>query len=229
MRAPLPLLVLGFVGGLIAACVDTTAPDDLDLENASGGRPATGSAKGGSPSKKTSPLPDDGTHPPGSAGPGPSPVDGGTPSSPDGSSPRPGEDAGKTPGPAPTQTPVPTTPFKRIDVRYPVDAGQFITQCSLDAKTQLVWKTLDTGTDAFARFADPAYYQQPGVFIGCGAKTAGEYPLVFTALAIGDLATGTYVAKCAGGGVAHVYRISGSVEGHPAATYGYAEQHAACP
>ncbi len=127
-------------------------------------------------------------------------------------------------------TPPSSDPFRELDVRYPVGDGLYLTQCTPDAVTQYVWKTTANGTDAYARFADPAYPQMPNVFGSCGAKTNGAYPIVLTWTADdGTIPQGTFVAKCVATARAEVYQITTAVDGHPAATFAYPENHPACP
>jgi hypothetical protein len=148
------------------------------------------------------------------------------PATPSGSPPPPpaeGKDAGAPPPPPPEY------PFRAIDVRHPVRADIFITQCRPDGATQLVWKTTGVGPDADSSWANPQYTQQPGVYGGCGTKTANEYPIILTSLADGEVPKGSFVAKCTKTKEAHVYRITGTFEGHPMATFEYPEVHAACP
>jgi hypothetical protein len=117
-------------------------------------------------------------------------------------------------------------PFRAIDLRYVVDQGLFLTQCVPDASTQYVWTTRSSGADAFSRFADPAY---PEPTKTCGTKTSGAYPIVLTWAADGVIPEGTFVAKCVASGVAEIYRVTTAIDGHPAATYAYPENHPACP
>jgi hypothetical protein len=196
--------VLGATYGLVG-CAEANLPDDVPLVDDATATHTRDAGRDASPRGTTSPLP--GRDQPPSA-PGPPGL----------------SDAGA----APMKEPAPMTPFKRIDVRYPLDENVFLAQCTLDAKTQLVWKTTSSGPDANGRWAEPAYGQAPNVYGGCGAKASGEYPIVITSIAEGALPVGTFLAKCASTGVAHVYRVTGALEGHPAATYQYPEQHAAC-
>jgi len=224
MRGPLVILMLSTLTGVfaLAACANETVPDDLVQDDEPAATAARDAGKGATPTKR-----------PKDAGPGeaaPLPPGTGGPATPDASTTdagagTPPKDAGPGPGKGTDagKTVPPGTPFKRMDIRYPVEAGDYVLQCTLDAKTQLVWKTSASGTDENARFADPAYGQQPNVYGGCGAKVNGEYPLVFSSLADGALPAGTYVVKCSSATRGDVYRVSGALEGHPSATFMYDE------
>lgn len=119
--------------------------------------------------------------------------------------------------------------FGRIDIRYLVPADGFVLQCTPSGDSQMVWKTTSSGLDANGRWANPIYAQAPNVNGNCGPLTNGQYAVVFHSLAAGTMSTGAYVCKCSGNGRAEVYRISGLIDGHPAATFAYGENHAGCP
>jgi hypothetical protein len=215
---------LGFLalcGGLVAmaitaACSSAPPASDLDLAD----KPPEAAAKNGRGSSgKMEPIEAESgggkglpTEPPT------------TPSEPASSDVKDGGTTTTTPPPPP-----PEYPFRAIDVRHPVAAEVFITQCKPDGATQLVWKTTGSGPDPDSSWANPQYTQQPGVYGGCGTKTANEYPIVLTSLAAGDLPNGSFIAKCTKTKEAHVYQITGTFEGHPMATFQYPESHAACP
>ena len=227
MRAPLIVVLLGTLTGAFVACVDETVPDDLVLDDqpaVTEGRDAgkaREAGKGTTPGKTTPPA--GGTDP----GPGTGSTDAGTPKDPA----PPTTPPTPTTKPTATAPPAPTTPptaFKRIDIRFLVDTGDYILQCTLDAKTQLVWKSDPSGTDANARFATPQYGQQPNVQAGCGSKVNGVYPLVFSSMADGAMPAGTYVVKCTSSTRGDVFRVTGALQGHPLATYAYDEPHPAC-
>jgi hypothetical protein len=140
------------------------------------------------------------------------------------------------PSPTPTGTttstpppPPPATPFLQLDVRYPVEAGRYITQCTPDAKTQLVWTTTAQGRDEYSRWANASYKETPGANYACGTKTNGEYPIVMSWTNADGIPNGTWVARCVGSKQAHVYRVTAVHAGHPAATFQYAEGYASCP
>ncbi len=146
-----------------------------------------------------------------------------TPPSNDGES----EDETKTDGGG--ATPPAPTPFLMLDVRYPVDADRYITQCTPDGKAQLVWTTTGAGANEYSRFAKAAYEESPGVHYPCGALDDGQYPIVLSWLPPEGVPKGTWIARCVGKESAHVYRVLGTHAGHPAATFQYPEQYAGCP
>lgn len=207
------------IGMVIGACSGADPNGDLPLTDDPNAIPSKKSGGGGTSKSGGSPLPK------GDSDPLPPPPPG---------TPKP--DAGADSGggtsnpPPPPPPPTPTTPFKRIDVRYPIDAGLFLTQCTPDGgKTQLVWKTSAASADAYSRYADPVYSQLPSAQNPCGSPTGGEYPIVLTAFAEGVIPTGTFVVKCASKGTAHVYKITSAVGGSPAATWQYPQLDSTCP
>ena len=119
-------------------------------------------------------------------------------------------------------------PFRELDIRHPLAADLFVTQCTPDGTTELVWKTTASGPDALSTYAEPAYTQNAGLLRGCGEAAAGEHPLVLASVGAGEIPVGTFLAKCVAPGQAHVYAISGVLDGHPIATWQYPEAHAAC-
>lgn len=213
MRARWLVFVVGMV---IGACSGGDPNGDLPLlDDPSAGSPTKKSGGGGVSrgGGTTLPTADAGTRPP-----------------PEGSRRDGGADA-TAPAPTPPPPPAPpTTPFERIDVRYPIDAGLFLTQCTPDGgKTQLVWKTSASSADAYSRYADPVYTQPPNVQTPCGSPTSGEHPIVLTAFAEGAIPNGTFVVKCASRGTSHVYKVTTSVGGSPAATWQYPQADMTCP
>ena len=130
---------------------------------------------------------------------------------------------------APGPTNPPPTPFLMLDVRYPVDANRYVTQCTPDGKSQLVWTTTDRGLDENSRFANASYKENPGTNYPCGTIASGEHPIVLSWLPPDGVPVGTWIVRCAGNKTSQVYRVTTTHAGHPAATYQYPETYAACP
>lgn len=209
-------MVVFVVGMVVGACSGGGPNGDLPLEDDPSAGPSSRTGGGSSTSRGGgNTLPEGRTD------------DGGALPPPDESAHDAGADA-KAGGTKPPSTP--TTPFKRIEVRYPIESGLFLTQCTPDGgKTQLVWKSSASAPDAYSRYADPVYTQLPGAGSPCGTTTSGEYPIVLTAFAAGVIPDGTFVVKCASKGTAQVYKVTTSVGGSPAATWQYPQVDATCP
>lgn len=123
--------------------------------------------------------------------------------------------------------PVSQMSTQRLDVRYPMSAGIWITQCLPDLSGRYVWQTTSTGKDASSRWAN--FMWPEGVTSACGSLSNGLYPLVFTSLPPSTY-LGTWVTQClASGHTQHVYRIETNVNNAPAAVYLYDEPNGACP
>ncbi len=112
-----------------------------------------------------------------------------------------------------------------LDVRFPVGAGGWVTQCTSDA--ELVFQTGGDGRDEYSAWAPFKYPQMKTA--ACGAPSGGRYPIVFRSEPGGTLGA-TWVAQCNGSGQTRgVYRIDSEVDGHPAAAYLYDEATPDCP
>ena len=216
MRARMLVFVIGMV---IGACSGGDPNGDLPLEDDPSAGPSKKAGSGSGTSRGGgNTLPEGRTDDAGPPAPEGSQRDGGT------------DAGGGSTTPPTTPPPTPTTPFERIEVRYPIVSGLFLTQCTPDGgKTQLVWKTSPSAPDAYSRYADPVYTQLPGAGSPCGTTTSGEYPIVLTAFAAGAIPDGAFVVKCASKGTAQVYKVTTSVGGSPAATWQYPQVDATCP
>lgn len=115
----------------------------------------------------------------------------------------------------------------RVDVRYPVASGLWITECVPDRSGQYAFQTGSSGKDGSSRWAD---FKWPEAVTGdCGTASGGLYPMIFKSSAAGTL-RGTWVTQClASGKTQHVYRVDTDVAGHPAAGYLYDETNTSCP
>jgi hypothetical protein len=123
--------------------------------------------------------------------------------------------------------PVAQMSSQRLDVRYPMASGLWITQCIPDLSGRYVWQTTSTGKDANSRWAN--FMWPETITSPCGPLNNGLYPLIFTSLPASTY-LGTWVTQCLPAGrVQHVYRIDTNVNNNPAAVYLYDEPNAACP
>lgn len=132
--------------------------------------------------------------------------------------------------PPPPPPPAANEPFRRLDVRNVLGDAQFIVQCE-SPTSQRVWQTSAPGPDVVSVWGIGKYKQSPSVpnlSPGCGSMTGGHYPIVFTTYASGALPSGMFVAKCVDANTAEVYKITGSVDGHPSASFQYPETHPTC-
>jgi hypothetical protein len=138
------------------------------------------------------------------------------------------ENAPRSGAPEVTIAPRPTGgSFEALDVRHPIGAGGFITQCNESADGERVWLTTATGKDDGSRWAEAKYPQQ--ALLACGEPRDGRHPLVFRSEAEGTLET-AWVTQCADDPhTAHVYRVEGALEGHPMAAFQHDEIDESCP
>jgi hypothetical protein len=211
MRRPSLALFISIASLAVTACSSGLHDGDLDMRDGPG-------VPKRNPNDPVEPRPSDGVAPTGQPAPE-APRDQSNDAG--GGASDAGSSVDATPPPAPI-------PFLKIDLRYPAATDLFITQCSPDEKTQWVWKTTASGTDAYSRFANPAYTQLPNVLMACGTKSADEFPIVLTWTNAGAIPNGTFVVKCMGPNLGHVYKVTTAVDGRPAATWQYAEVHPAC-
>lgn len=123
--------------------------------------------------------------------------------------------------------PAGTMSTQRVDVRYPVGGGLWLTECVPDRSGQYAFQTSSSGKDASSRWAD--FKWPEGVTGDCGTQKGGMYPMIFKSSPAGTL-RGTWVTQCLPSGkTQHVYRIDSDVAGHPAAGFLYDEPNGACP
>jgi 3D (Asp-Asp-Asp) domain-containing protein len=135
----------------------------------------------------------------------------------------------ETPPPEPKIEERPTGgPFEALDVRAPVAAENFLTQCNESADGERVWTTRQGGANASSRWAEASYPQLP--YGECGKPNEGKYPIVLRSEPEGALG-GTWITQCAedGGHVAHVFKVESTVDGHPAAPFQHDENDESCP
>lgn len=117
-------------------------------------------------------------------------------------------------------------PFPALDVRHPIGAGEWVTQCDEAGSSERVWITRSGGRDAYSRWAEAKYPQE--ALASCGEAREGKRPLVFRGAAGGTLGA-AWITTCADEpGIAHVFQVDGDVDGHPAAAFHHDELDESC-
>jgi hypothetical protein len=116
-----------------------------------------------------------------------------------------------------------------LDLRTPLGAGVYVTECQSDASAQLVWKT--AGGTSESTPASFAYPQSIAPGTDCGTQSHGLYPLVLDVASAGAFA-GAWVVQCVDSSTQRVFRVDPSAPagGKPAAAFLYAQAaNGACP
>jgi hypothetical protein len=117
--------------------------------------------------------------------------------------------------------------FEALEVKAVIPPGHWITQCNESADGERVWQTTSSGPDPSARWAEAKYPQH--VHATCGKPSAeGIYPIVLRTLNAGE-GGGVWIAACAGGGLQHVWRVDGEVDGYASASFQHDEANKDCP
>lgn len=127
----------------------------------------------------------------------------------------------------PTRRP-PSEPFPPLEVRSSVRLAVFITQCSVEADAQRVWRTDGGGPKPSVSWATSMYPEEAKN--DCGAAGPdGVHPLVFRSLSAGALED-AWIVECSGhgDGAQHVFHVDAEVDGHPAASFLYNEPNPDC-
>jgi hypothetical protein len=121
-------------------------------------------------------------------------------------------------------------PFPALDVRYPVSAGTWVTQCNESLDGERAWRLRAGGANATSRWAKAEYPQAIGASCGTADNELGIHPLIFRNEPAGTLGA-TWVVQCAESGrTRRVYQVAAwGIDSHPAAPFHHNEADDSCP